>query len=398
MFLEREEERILDGEYGEALAKLMKLLVTLGEIYGADRLLKISSAHVSGVSYQNLGDPGLTLIEDLASQRVRARVKATLNPGGMDWEKWKAMGISEGFAGKQLRLYQAYLQMGFEATFTCTPYEVGNKPAKGQHVAWAESSAQAYVNSVLGAKTNRESGISALAAALTGRTPNFGLHLDENRRPTVLFEVEKPVQGVYWFGALGYLVGSEAGGGVPYLRNVGKPGLEEFKAFGAAAASSGAIALYHMEDATPEASTIKEEELKDLEKVRVSPRDLKASAGRFQPVEKPDCVFLGCPHCSLGKLRFLAEAAGGKRFKRKLLVCTSRSVYAEALRLGYVEALERAGALVLRDTCLVVAPIRELGFNSILTDSFKAAHYLAAAGIEASPAETIDCLKAALEG
>jgi len=287
--------------------------------------------------------------------------------------------------------------MGLMETFTCTPYEAGNLPRAGEHVAWAESSAEAYVNSVVAARTNRESGLSALASAITGRTPNYGLHLEENRRPTVVFSLDFQPQGALEFGALGYLIGLTAGSSVPYIQGVKKAGREELKALGAAAASSGAVALYHLENLTPEASKM-EKHLKGLEKIKVSREDLERVAERFSAAGEFDCVFLGCPHCSLEKVRLAAEALKGEKVKGRLWVCTSRSVYREAERLGYVEALEGAGALVLRDTCLVVAPLSSLGFKRILTDSFKAAHYLSSAGLEVSLAETEECLRRALEG
>lgn len=394
-----EEEAILSGERGEAVAKLMKLLVTLGELYEADRMLKVSSVHVSGVSYKNIGMPGLSLLEDLASQGAKAQawVRATLNPSGMDLEKWRLMSVSENFAEKQLQVYEAFKRMGISEGLTCTPYEDGNRPSLGENVAWAESSAIAYANSILGARTNRESGITALASAITGRTPNYGFHLEENRKPTLLVKVEAQLENALDFGGLGYLVGLNHGNAVPYFRGVKAGGLEEFKALGSAMACSGAVALYHVEGLTPEAGKFKEE-LKGLEKVKVSRETLKRVFERFPKEGKGfDCVFLGCPHCSLEKLKRIAEMVEGKQVKGRLWLCTSRRVYSEALRLGLVNVLEEAGALVLRDTCLVVAPLKEMEVETVLTDSFKAAHYLAGS-LEASLANTNECVEAALEG
>jgi hypothetical protein len=398
LYLTGEEEAVLNGERGEAPAKLMKLLVALGEIYGADRMLKVSSVHVSGVSYKNIGTPGLELLEDLASQgaRIEPQVKATLNPAGMDLEKWRLMGIPESFAEKQLQVYEAFKRMGISGGLTCTPYEAENKPSLGESVAWAESSAVAYVNSVLGARTNRESGITALASAITGRTPNYGFHLEENRKPTLLVDVEARLEDTLDFGGLGYLVGLNHGNAVPYFRGVKAGGLEEFKALGSAMASSGAVALYHVENLTPEAAKYKRAE--GVEKAKVSEETLRKVFERF-PLnrERFDCVFLGCPHCSLEKLRRVAGMVEGKQVKGRLWLCTSRRIYSEALKLGIVEALEKAGVLILKDTCMVVAPLKEMGVETVLADSFKAAHYLSGS-LEASLASTKRCVEIAVEG
>lgn len=396
MYLTREEEAVLEGEMGEAHAKLMKLLVAIGEIYGADRMLAVSSVHVSGVSYKNIGRPGLSLLEDLASQgaRVKPGVKATLNPAGMDLERWRDMGVGSDFAWGQLRVYEAFRRMGLSEGLTCTPYEAGNKPKIGEHAAWAESSAIAYANSVLATRTNRESGITALASAVLGKTPNYGFHLDENRKPTLLVEVEEVGDSPFELGALGYLVGLHYGDAVPYFRGL-RGSLEGLKALGSAMASSGAVALYHVEGLTPEAGKFRKE-LGGAERLRISGGELRQASERFTPSDRYDCIFIGCPHCSLEKLKLVAGVLEGRKVKGRLWLCTSRHVYAEAWRLGLVKVLEEAGALILRDTCMVVAPLRELGINTVLTDSFKAAHYLSM-GFEAYPARLEDCLRKALE-
>jgi len=174
---------MLDGEEGPAAAKSMELLVALGEVLGAERLVPVESVHISGVSYKNLGDAGLDFLEDQADLGARARVRATLNPAGMDLDRWRGMGVPEAFADGQLRVVHAFERMGVESTCTCTPYLVGHVPRPGSQIAWAESSAVAYSNSVLGARTNRESGPTTLASAVTGRAALYGCRLEENRLP-----------------------------------------------------------------------------------------------------------------------------------------------------------------------------------------------------------------------
>ncbi|MBO4797213.1 MAG: DUF521 domain-containing protein, partial [Candidatus Methanomethylophilaceae archaeon] len=190
MELTKAEEAVLNGEKGEGMQKAMELVTALGKIYGAENLVDITSAHLSGASYKTIGDGGLKYLEDMAAGIARVSVPSTLNPVGMDRTRWKEMHISEDFAVKQLRIIELYGKMGVKTTCSCTPYTGANVPAAGDHVAWAESSALSFVNSFIGARTNREGGPGALAAAILGKTANYGLHLDENRKPTVVIEAE----------------------------------------------------------------------------------------------------------------------------------------------------------------------------------------------------------------
>ncbi|MEE9593783.1 MAG: aconitase X, partial [Candidatus Hydrothermarchaeales archaeon] len=214
MFLTKEEEEILDGELGEGHKKAMELLVALGDIKGADKFVDIERAHVSGVSYLTIGDPGLELLEEWASTGVKAGVLTTTNPVGLDLEAWQELGFPERFALKQGEILRAYETMGVRSSCTCTPYLTDNVPKRGEHIAWAESNAVAYSNSVLGARTNRESGISALSAAILGKVPNYGLHLDENRRATSEIIVDADLEDPFDYSAMGFCIG-QMGGGIP---------------------------------------------------------------------------------------------------------------------------------------------------------------------------------------
>ncbi len=213
--LTAEQARLLDGAEGKMVQRLMRLLVRLGQVFGASRLVPISSAQVSGVSYKSIGDPGLDFLEDVAGQGARVRIRTTLNPAGMDLERWRELGFPEPFAAKQQRIIAAFQQIGIHPTATCTPYLAGNLPQRGDHIAWAESSAVSYANSVLGARTNREGGPGALAAAICGCTPLYGLHLDEGRRATVHVAMEADLGSRADFGALGNHVGRLVRDGIP---------------------------------------------------------------------------------------------------------------------------------------------------------------------------------------
>ncbi|MGQ9679769.1 MAG: aconitase X catalytic domain-containing protein [Candidatus Bathyarchaeia archaeon] len=381
LFLTREEEKMLVGEHGPAVAKSMELLVAVGEIFEAEKLTLIESAHVSGVSYKNLGEAGLEYLEEQANLGPKVRVKTTLNPAGMDLENWMDMGVPKGFAVRQMRVINAFKSMGIEATCTCTPYLVGHTPRFGSQIAWAESSAIAYSNSVIGARTNRESGPTTLASAITGRAPLCQYRLDENRTPQIVVVVDAKLATPFDYSALGYLVGEKLGSTVPYFRGIRHPDLESLKALGAAAATSGGVALYHIEGVTPEALRFSEDVLKGLERIRVDEKELREASLRLSSDVEDPIICLGCPHCSLRELEHYAKLLKERRLRRRLMAFTSRGVYDQAERGGYVKDIERAGGRVFRDTCMVVAPLKEMGWREITTNSFKAAHYALGMGI-----------------
>jgi hypothetical protein len=308
----------------------------------------------------------------------------------MDLKRWKEMGVSKTFAESQLRLIEAYRRIGVEATCTCTPYLIGHKPKAGGQIAWAESSAVAYANSVLGARTNRETGPTALASAITGRASLYGYRLEENREPTIVIDVEALLDSRLEYGALGYLIGEIASHSVPYIRGVRDASIEELKALSAACATSGGIALYHIEGLTQEARRMSSR-IQGLERITVEERDLEGVVERFQVELEDPIICLGCPHCSLRELMETArllERLGGER----LWAFTSKGVYMKAERLGIIEAIEGAGGRVYKDTCMVVAPLREMGWREVATDSFKAAHYLSSMGFEVGVASVRELL------
>jgi len=371
MLLTKEEEGMLAGEEGHATQKAMQILVALGKIYGAERLVGVSSVQVSGVSYKNLGDAGLEFLDELA-QDGRARVKTTLNPAGMSLTGWKSQGIPRDFAKKQLKVIDAYERLGIEISCTCTPYLAGNEPSFGQHIAWGESSAVAYANSVLGARTNREGGPSALAASLTGRTPLYGLHLDENRLPTLGVEVEALLDSPEDFSALGYFVGKAAQDGVPYFSGINRAGLEELKTLSAALASSGGVAMFHIAGLTPESEMIsaKVESLSFTEGNLVETRSMLNDEG------SPDFISIGCPHCSINEMSTVAKLLEGRKVRREMWVCCSREVKRRSDEAGYSRLIEKSGAKVVTDTCMVVAPVEDIGYKVVATNSAKACHYM----------------------
>jgi hypothetical protein len=356
----------------------MEILVALGTIYGAERMLPVASVQVAGVSYDNLGEAGLHWLDEMAEGGGRARVLTTLNPAGMDVENWQALGISPDFAERQQRVIQAFARMGIVTSCTCTPYLIGNLPRFGQHIAWAESSAVCYANSVLGARTNREGGPSALAAALTGRTPAYGYHLDENRLPDLAVEVDVELSDTHHFGALGKVIGEAlqaAGKKVPYIQGVGQATLEELKSLCASLATYGGAAMFHMQGVTPQASLVQPPGISIL----ITQADLEGAIQSMNDAasEEIDFVSLGCPHLSIQEIARIAELLEGKKVTKEFWITTARPTKQIADRMGYTQVIEASGARIAADTCCVVAPIRGR-FRAMVTDSAKACYYASA--------------------
>ncbi|MBI4676214.1 MAG: aconitase X catalytic domain-containing protein [Elusimicrobia bacterium] len=384
MKLRREEKAILDGRQGRGAARAMEILAALGNIHGASDMVAVKSVQVSGVSYRNIGEHGLAFLEEWAGQGSKAVVPAFMNPGGADRKLWKALGLPAEFVSMQRRVIKALMRLGVKPALTCTPYHAAPPPAFGDHLAWAESSAVCYANSVIGSRTNREGGPSAIAAALTGRTPRHSLHTDEGRLPTTVVDVGCPVATTADAGALGYMVGQllshDPRGGIPYLRGISPPrdGAREawLKALGAAMAASGSVGLYHLEGVTPEAVS-SGPELKSAAGRRVTVDSLEEGRRKlFSAKGRPNVVAFGCPHASLEELRRLDALLSGRKAAIPIWVFTAEAVRAKARRSGLAERLEACGAVLIADTCIVVAPLAELGIANVATDSAKAAFYL----------------------
>jgi predicted aconitase len=397
--LSDEERAILAGREGPAAQRAMEIVAALGEIYGAEDLVPVVSVQVAGVSYGNLGDAGLEFLRAWADEGARVVVPTTLNPAGMDLLAWRELGVPEEYAYRQLEVVEAYRAMGITVSCSCTPYLTGNVPRLGQHIAWSESSAVSYANSVLGARTNREGGPSALAAAITGRTARYGLHLDHNRQGRLLVEVGCPLGSAADFGALGYMVGQGAADRVPYFRfhSGSQPGPDELKALGAAMAASGAVALYHVEGLTPEARS-GNMLAGDVAAFNVDSLDegYQALDGTSQDL---DLVWVGCPHASLREIELTAELLAGARVAAELWITTAREVRETARAQGLIGRIEACGGRVVADACLIGAPLGEMGFTRIATNSSKGAFYLRNhAHLQVRFGSLAQCVEAAIKG
>ena len=390
MYLTKEEERIYDGEYGWANQICMKILVRLGELFNATRLIPIESAHVSGVSYKTLGDAPTEFLQALAKAEGKAKVKATLNPQSFDPE-YLSRKLPKHVREKQLNILKQFERMGFTRSLTCTPYYL-EKPKRGSHLAWAESSAVVYANSVLGAWTNREGGPSALAAAVIGKTPDYGMHRVENRQPNILVDVETSLQDEAEFGALGIYLGKILEDKIPIIQGLNDVSEEKLKQLGAALATTGMVNMFY-HDVRPEERRI--------EKVIVETENLKRTVESLSTTAnmKPDLVFIGCPHCSLSEIRQVARLMEGKKVEAgtEFWVCTSR--YVKERARGNVEKIENSGGHVLTDMCTIVSWTETFGIKTIMTNSAKTAYYaptLNKANTIFAPLKK--CLKSTLQG
>ncbi|HEX9971682.1 MAG TPA: aconitase X catalytic domain-containing protein [bacterium] len=404
MKLTEKEQALLDGKHGRGLKKAMEILTALGRIYGAKEMVPVTSAQIAGVSYKNIGDPGLEFLTDWANQDARVHIPAFMNPAGIDRQLWRQLAFPEAFALKQIEIIEVLKRMGVRATLTCTPYHIGIVPQKGEHIAWSESSAVSYANSVLGARTNREGGPSALAAAFCGRTPRFGLHLHENRLATHRVLVNCKLESSADFGLLGYLIGKQVGSGIPFFQGIELPTDETerttcLKSLGAAMAASGAVALYHVENFTPEAGTYGERIVKqNVGSIEITSLD-EARAVLNHEGNQIDLVTLGCPHASLEELKEIARIIGNQQLKKPLWIASSAIVREEARANGILEIIEKASGKVLADTCMVVAPLEEMGIKFIVTNSAKAATYLPShQGAIVHFGTTEQCINAAIQG
>ena len=388
MHLLAEEEAILAGESGETRQQMMEILVALGKVFSADRLVPIRSAQVSGASYKTIGEAGL---EWLSTLDARVSVPTILNPVGMDRVRWREMEIGQAFARKQEDVINAYARLGIKLECTCTPYYI-YQTRFGDHLAWSESSAVAYANSVIGARTNREGGPSALAAAVIGKTPEYGLHRVEERKPQIVIRIDRATN---WeesalYGALGYFAGSEVGDKIPYVQGI-RPKRGHLKALGAALAASGAVALFHVEGITPEAR-IFEYDVGSLEVLSVEPEEILSLMNRI-PV---DAVALGCPHCSPEELTEIAGLLEGRRVTRPLYIFASRKVIEKST--DAVTCIERYGGRVFADTCMVVSPALEQ-YGAIMVNSGKALAYVPnMCGAAVRIGTTEECINSATEG
>jgi predicted aconitase len=402
MILTDVQKRMRDGELGEPVQEAMEMLCTLGEIYGADKLIPVKSAHCAGLSLKSHGIAGMKWVESMAGKGAKVVVPTTMNVIGVD--RSHDYGFPKDWIENQVRIEKGYEAMGCFGTSSCVPYYYSFLPRLGEHIAWAESSAVVYTNSVIGARDNREGGPSAWAAAITGFTPNYDLHLDENRKGDVLFKVTAELNGIADYGAIGNYVGKMIGEKIPVFEDLGHPTTQELVYFGAALASAGGVALFHAIGLTPEAPNLeaafgdKKYEVIELSKKELQQGYANLTSGKSRDV---DFVALGCPHCSLGQVSGIAEMLKGKKVKDgvTMWIHTNIAVKAMAKELGILKIIEDAGAVLTQDLCVVLSIPEALGFKVLATHSPKMAFYAPGGnGLDVWYGNEEKCVQAALTG
>jgi len=388
--LTKEEEQILQGESGEGPRAALSLLIDVGDFFEASKLIPISSAHISGVSYLTGGDGLIDQLSLFVEKGAKVSIPSTLNPCGMDRVNWENMYIDLNFATKQFEILKLFDELDVSTTCSCTPYDFGHLLSKGQHVAWAESSAVTFANSFFGARTNKEDSLSVLAAAIIGKTPYYGFHLSENRVPNVKVVVEANLNEYTDYSILGEIVGKTFSkhsfqyGAIPYFEKITNPRPQELKALGAALASFG-TQLYHVDGITPEQELLAYAEIVD--EMVITQDMLEKTYQSFYPETIPDLTVIGCPNANLEEIQNVAKLVKNKKIKegKEFWVFSSAAQKAIAQSSGYIDILQAAGVKFYTDTCPEVMPYDKMRFTSILTNSVKAAHYIAAPSLNDLP-------------
>jgi predicted aconitase len=422
MKLTRDEQAMLDGSAGPAKRRAMDLLVRYAEALGAERFVETTNvAGVPGSStlflqnyYQQKGDASYEAVFsqfDLDSDEIvdvpQVEVHACHLQGGLDPVAWPEQGFSQAAFEHQMEDESAATSHGIQMLKTCTPYLAGNVPAYGEHCAWMESSAVVYCNSVLGARTNTEGRESTAAAMLTGRIPDWGFHQDGFRYATHLVNVEVPVESSMDWGMLGYFVGEMVGENIPVITgSLSCPDLLRHKHFGAAAASSGGVEMYHVPGVTPEAATLEMATGSKRPRVTIryglgERRRIYESLNANGKSTDVDYVMLGCPHASLEQLQDAARLLDGRKIAggRALWIFTSRAVKTMADLSGLTKTVQNAGGMIMTDTCSAIGRFVPKGAKVVALDSAKQVHYLPAMmNVEAWFGSTEDCIRAAVTG
>ncbi|MDX8453032.1 aconitase X catalytic domain-containing protein [Mesorhizobium sp. VK9D] len=404
--LSPQEQAIAAGRDGAGMA--MRIVAESARLLGAPRLIPIASTHIDGALYH--GDSGTLFAEKLVEGGAKVAVRSTLNVGALDLMGCSRIRLEEPQRGMARRMMEAYRKLGCEQSWTCAPYQAGHRPAQGSDVAWGESNAVVFCNSVLGARTNRYGDFLDIACAITGRAPDYGLHRPDNRRARLIFDVSglSPsflASEIAW-PVLGNLYGREVGNAIAVVTGVAShPGEDALKAFGAAAASSGAVGLFHIAGVTPEAPDV-ETILTGAEPeavIRVT-REMaaKARAGLSTAAagKAIDAVAIGSPHLSHAEFDSLERLIAGRRLAVPVYACTGRHALALLEQNGRRKRLEASGVVIVADTCVVVTPIMpDLSNGVLMTNSGKFAHYAPGnTGYAVLYASLADCVESAVLG
>jgi hypothetical protein len=419
MRLTEEQQEILKGKKGLILQQAIHGLVRYGEAMGAQELIPISSAHTFFMSPKDVAQYFPPRRVQLSERNVaefceklcenQVKVKTTVNPGPADFEKWRQMGATKSIHDALREVVEVSRRCGILTNWTCIPYLEDNIPVIGEHCTWSESSALIYANSILGARTNRNGGEASFYSALLGVTPNYGLHLDENRKGTHLIDVRCELEDTSDWGALGYFAGQVAGSGIPVFIHLRRPTAEEAKQLGAAINVPGGAAMFHIVGVTPEAKTMEEafggNAPRETQVFDPLAKKKAYEAANQNAEGKVNLVFLGCPHVTLFEIKEISRMLKGQHVAKgtKLWIMTAHSVRATAERLGYSGIIEESGAELLADGCLLTYYVyfdsKRPNLERVATNSMKQALGARRSfGSKVFFGETQRCIQAAIEG
>ncbi|SDP30744.1 aconitase X [Desulforhopalus singaporensis] len=408
MKLTSDEQDTLQGNHGEAARLAMAVIVDIGELFGAEELIPVSQAHIDTTIY--MVDAGVEFVEKLCELGARFSIPTQLNPSAVDLQRPEKLRADGEILEKSRRLERAYLKMGAIPTWTCAPYQQGLVPMFGEQIAWGESNAIAFANSILGARTNRYADLMDICVAIIGKAPGFGLHLTRNRKAQLLVKLadigSDRFRDKTLFPLLGFVFGELAGDRIGALEGMPKDvEVDDLKAFSAAAASSGAVGLFHIIGVTPEAQTREmafqgeapEKTLEITSQMIQNAEDrLRTTNGR-----EADLISLGCPHYSAVQFSRLRDCFAGRKVHDSVSfwVNTSRSVYSWIENSGVLQELEQAGVTVFVDGCPLQYPKKNWNFTVAMSDSAKFANYcFSQTGLEVAFGSMADCVETAVYG
>lgn len=405
MKLTAEEQAMLAGEMGEPKRWAIDHQIKVGNMFDAADLVPVSQSHMM-VDPESAGEAGVQFLENLADQGARVAIPMITDPRGVDLNYYRPLGQTEDMANLDRRTIAACTRMGILMTNTCVNYQTIMPPVFGDHVAYGDTGVVIYSNSVCGARSNFEGGPSALAAGLTGRTPRYGLHLDQHRRATRRFVVRVQPHELTDWGVLGAVIGRMAGSywAVPVIEGIESvPTSDAMKHFGAAMASYGSTPLFHIVGITPEAPTLAKVGGEKLKAEAIAEADLDALRSGFgSKGDKVDVVVFAAPQLSIVEMQQVANLCRGQTVKSPLLVCTSPQVYADACRMHLVQTIEATGAKVLEGTCFYNQYAREIGeangWTRLLSNSAKIVNILGGYGYQPALASMERCVASAVAG
>ena len=362
MELTRDEESALKGEQGESMQMAYRILVATGEATDADKLIPIEWAHLSGVNYNTIGDAGEEFLSSI-SKDARVKVKTTLNPMGFDIDNVSNYNLDENFVSKQLSIKNSYEAIGVTPSFSCIPYEIFDIPKKNTQVAFAESNAAIHANSYDNLKTNKESAFSALASAITGKSPYSSLRKDDSPNLSIRMKINDPTELTY--GMLGFFAGKMSDTSVN-ISGLGEMDKRQCKAMCGGMGTSGTCAKFLFDKDEP-----------GMEKIDFDEKEVQNIHDELNTAEKGDIITLGSPQLGLDEISDLANKLKGRSFKKRCMVFTPRTVKEQARKIGYTNELERAGCEILSDCCTCLTPlINKDSVDTVTTNSIKGAFYL----------------------